>query len=93
MPDERSTKRPTLRERLADEFDRIFAHVERQQELVEPTEDEARNGWTAEALTQYLAERTTGQSIMCDPHSLQSRAAKRPRFANNCYDPFRMRRR
>ncbi len=83
--------RPTLKDRLVEEFNNIFTHAKDNQDLVEPTDDEAANGWTAEALTEYLAERTAGQSIMIDPRSLHSRVAKRSRYANNKYNPLRWR--
>ena len=31
--------------------------------LIEPTPDEARNGWTAESLTRYLRERCGGEDF------------------------------
>ena len=82
---------PSLWDRLSDEFNRVFEHAERHQELVQPTEDEAANGWTAETLTQYLAEQATDQTLSIDPHSLRNRAARRPRWANNRYSPMRWR--
>ncbi len=56
-------------------------------ELVEPTEEEARNGWTAESLTAYLAERAAAQSgaIAFDP---KYRRRPRPRWANHRYNPL-----
>jgi len=87
MPDEH----PTLWDRLTDEFSNVFSYAQRHQDLVQPTEDEAANGWTAETLTEYLAERAAGQSLMIDPRSLHSRAAKRPKWANNRYNPMRWR--
>lgn len=88
MPDE---YRPTLRDRLTDEFEKVFGYAQRHQDMVEPTEDEIANGWTAETLTEYLAERAAGQSLAADPRSLHRRAAKRPRWANNKYNPMRWR--
>lgn len=88
MPDEH-VNIPTIWDRLADELEKVFGYAQRHQEVVEPSEEEAANGWTAETLTEYLAERAAGQSLAIDPHSLHSRAAKRPRFANNRYNPMR----
>lgn len=85
MPD----ARPTLLDRLADEFRAVLGHAERKQEMIEPTAEEAANGWTAEALTAYIAERAAGQSLAADPGSLQRRAGARPRWANNGYNPMR----
>ena len=82
MPD----SRPTLFDRLADEFRAVLGYAEREQRLIEPTAEEAANGWTAEALTAYMAERAAGQSLAADAGSLQRRAGARPRWANNRYD-------
>ncbi len=59
-------------------------------ELIEPTEEEAKNGWTAEALTAYVAERSRAQDgiIMFDP---KYRRRARPRWANSRYSLFRWR--
>lgn len=35
--------------------------------LTEPSADEARNGWTAETLSAYLAEQTASQALRLDP--------------------------
>lgn len=56
--------------------------------LVEPTRLEKRNGWTAEALTAYLAERAVSQLNVADIHS---RPQKRPSEANHHYRPHRWR--
>ena len=55
-------------------------------ELVEPTEDEARNGWEAEGLTAYLAERERAQAV-----AILDRKPARPRWANSRYSPLRWR--
>jgi len=34
---------------------------------VEPSEEERRNGWTTETLSQYLAEREAAQGALLDP--------------------------
>jgi hypothetical protein len=82
---------PTLADRLADELDEAFEAADANQELVEPTEDERRNGWTAETLSQYLAEQRAGQSLRIDPHSLQNRVAARSSEQNHRYNPHRWR--
>ena len=56
---------------------------------VEPTPDEARNGWTAETLTEYVRERTAAQSLRIDPMSTVRRTP--PRRANSVYRPLRWR--
>ena len=59
--------------------------------LVQPSPGEVRNGWTPETLTRYLAEQATAQAMRIDPHSVQSRRARRPTRCNNRYRPQRWR--
>ena len=54
---------------------------------VELTDAEIAGGWTAETLSAYLAEREQAQ-VETIFHPRQ----KRPRFANNKYNPLRSRR-
>ena len=54
--------------------------------LVEPTEEEVRNGWDAEGLTAYLAEREKAQAV-----AILDRKPPRPRWANSRYSPFHWR--
>lgn len=58
--------------------------------MPEPTPDEKRNGWDAESLDRYVAERKQAQDriIGFDP---QFREPKRPSVANAKYSPFRWR--
>ncbi len=58
-------------------------------ELVEPTADEARNGWTAETLTEYLAERAQEDAKLA--FRMFDRKPRRSRWANSKYSPFRWR--
>ncbi len=58
---------------------------------VEPSADEARNGWTAETLTTYLAEQTAAQAERIDPASVARKRARRPTRANSGYRPLRWR--
>jgi hypothetical protein len=58
--------------------------------LIEPTDEEKRNGWTAESLTKYLKDQERAQSERIDPHSEVRRV--RPTTANGRYSPFRWRR-
>ena len=66
--------------------------METDQESIEPTEDEIRNGWTTDTLTAYLAERLAGQSMAADVSSVQRRVARRPNVQNHHYRPHRWRR-
>ena len=52
--------------------------------LVIPTPDEARNGWTAASLTKYLKDRAkaTDTAILDRPKPM-------PKRANSSYDPYR----
>lgn len=60
-------------------------------ELIQPTEDEARNGWDAESLTAYVKEeRERAQSDMISSR-IFNRKPPRPRWANSRYDPLRWR--
>ena len=60
-------------------------------ELVEPTADEAKNGWTAETLTAYVAEQKAAQTLRIDPSSVLRRKAL-PKMAHERFSPFRWRR-
>ena len=50
------------------------------------TDEEAKNGWTAETLTAYLAERALAQSKLS--LSMFDRKPPRPKRANHRYSPF-----
>lgn len=78
---------PKLWERLREEFDRVFAATRERQALIEPTPEEARNGWTAETLTDYVAEREAAQAIAVDPTSAARRFGARPRWQKTA-DPL-----
>ena len=80
-----------LREKLGDELEAVQNDALEKQKLVEPTDDEKRNGWTAEELTEYLAGRLAGQSLDIDVNSLQRRVARRPTRQNSRYSPHRWR--
>ncbi len=54
-------------------------------DLIEPTEEEKRGGWTAETLTKYLAERDLARSAVI---SHEGDAAK-PARANSRWNPFK----
>ena len=77
--------------RLYDELDAAQRSALDRQVPVEPTEDEARNGWTTETLTEYVASRAAGQSLSADPHSLHRRLAERATEQNHRYNPHRWR--
>lgn len=80
-----------LADQLYAELDDAQREALDEQELVEPTDEEKRNGWTAEALTKYLAERRAGAAVATDPHSLHRRLSRRPREQNHTYSPLRWR--
>lgn len=77
-----------MRDRLFEELERAFDAVDLAP--VEPTEEEKRNGWTTETLTQYLSERAAGHSLDADPSSLHRRVAERPRMQAR-YNPLKWR--
>ena len=57
--------------------------------LIEPTDEEKRNGWTAETLTAYVHEQRAAQTVRIDPKSFSRQA--RPTRANSKYSPFKWR--
>lgn len=73
-----------------DEFNEALDVAERGG-LIQPTPEEARNGWTPEALTAYVAEQRAAQELRADPHSLFRRGARKPMKANSKYSPLRWR--
>ena len=85
--------RPSLWQRLEREWRLRLGAAEAEQPPVQPTADEARNGWTAAALTAYLAERAASQALKADGASLFRRWQDRPREANHRYDPHKIWRR
>ena len=54
--------------------------------LIEPSEDEKRNGWTAESLTAYHAERDAAAQKSLD---WQMRPKAKPAVQNHRYSRFR----
>ena len=71
-----------------DEFREALTVVKATQPaLVQPSDEERRNGWTAETLTKYLHEQTAAQALKIDPLSSLNRRARRPTRANNRYRP------
>lgn len=80
---------------LGELLDRELSEARREtlahQQLIEPTDEERKNGWTAETLTEYLAEREAGQSLAVDVNSLHRRVARRPNEQNHRYRPHRWR--
>lgn len=59
-------------------------------ERIEPTEDEKKNGWTAETLAKYMAERGSAQAGVVY-HDPKFRPPRRPSVANGKYSPHRWR--
>jgi len=80
-----------LSERLEDELDAATRQALANQEMIEPSEEERKNGWTAETLTQYLAERHAAQEMAVDVNSLHRRTARRPDEQQHRYNPLRWR--
>jgi hypothetical protein len=60
-------------------------------DVIEPNEEEKRNGWTTQTLTAYVAMVRASSSKRLDPGS-KARRAQRPRHTNNHYSPFRWQR-
>lgn len=80
-----------LSEKLYEELDAVQRNAIENQELVEPNDEERKNGWTAETLTAYLTERLAGQSLTIDVNSIQRRMGRRPSEQNHRYRPHRWR--
>lgn len=80
-----------LSQKLNEELETARREAIAQQQIVEPTEEEKRNGWTAKALTAYLTDRLAAQSLSLDVSSLHRRLARRPNEANHHYRPLRWR--
>ncbi len=59
--------------------------------LIEPTAEEARNGWTAADLTKYLADQKAAANVRINPSSAM-RGNKRPQVANSRYNPLKWQR-
>lgn len=55
-------------------------------DLIEPTDDELRNGWTAKTLTAYHAEREQARAAV-----ISDRPPLKPRMAKSKYRPLRWR--
>ncbi len=73
-------------ERERQEFQKALAAAEAiQPALIQPSAEEARNGWTPETLTKYLNEHSASVTLRVDPHSTFNRRARRPTQANNKY--------
>ncbi len=73
-----------------EEFDKALNEAKVQQERVEPSPDERRNGWTTETLSAYLANQKAAQTLRIDPHSALNRHARRPTRCAK-YRPLRWR--
>tara|TARA_R110002124_G_scaffold226616_1_gene391825 strand:+ start:113 stop:364 length:252 start_codon:yes stop_codon:yes gene_type:complete len=78
-------------DRLNEEWDNAFGSAQENTPTIEPTEDEKHNGWDAESLAVYRAERMAAQTLAIDPSSTQRRLEARPAVQNNKYSPFRWR--
>lgn len=89
----RTTERPpSIEEQAVREFSKALDVAEAATPaLIQPNDEEARNGWTPEGLTAYLNEQRAAQSLRIDPLSALNRRARRPTQANNRYRPQRWR--
>lgn len=80
-----------LADRLAEEVSEAQREALKNKQIIEPTEEERKNGWTAQTLTAYLSERQAGQSLAIDVNSLYRKIDRRPREQNHQYRPLRWR--
>ena len=80
-----------LSEKLSEELETARREAITQQQTIEPTEEEKKNGWTTKTLTAYLTERMAAQSLNVDVNSLHRQVARRPREANHHYRVLRWR--
>jgi len=80
-----------MNDKLESERDAVRREAVETQPLVEPNEEERRNGWTSKTLTAYLAERQAGQSLSVDVNSLHRKASRRPNEQNHKYRVHRWR--
>lgn len=83
--------RVLMSDKLYDEIASAMRVALDTQELVEPTDEERRNGWSADSLTAYLAERNAGAVVNVDQNSLHRRMAARPVVQDHRYNPHRWR--
>ncbi len=58
-------------------------------EIIEPTADERRNGWTATTLSAYLAGADSRRGAILDVTSPARAAGRRPNEQNHKYHPNR----
>jgi hypothetical protein len=73
------------------QFQSALRAAEKTHAPVQPTAEEACNGWTPETLTAYLAEQTAAQTLRTDPSSVLRRKGP-PMRANSKYRPLTWRR-
>lgn len=75
------------------EFRGALGAAEAGEPLIEPTAEEARNGWDSASLTAYVHEQRAAQEMKVDPRSLYRKSLRgRPRVANKGkYRPLRWR--
>ena len=65
-------------ERLKNRFNAIKSDAQSKNGLIEPTEHEKKNGWTAETLSEYIAEMEADASMR-----IMGDRRKRPVVANS----------
>ena len=90
-----SDHKPSLRRQAELEYRELYRQQAETRPMMEPTEDEARNGWTRETLTQYFNEQDAAAQQKIDPNSKFRRMQRRPKRANGIwngkYRPLRWR--
>ncbi len=91
MSTERIEHVEPLSQKLERERDTARREALSNQEQIEPSDEEKKNGWTTKTLTAYLAEREAGQSLAVDVNSLHRRQARRPNSQNSSYRVHRWR--
>ena len=80
-----------LSEKLSEELEAARREAINQQQPIEPTDEEKKNGWTAKTLTAYLTDRIAAQSLNVNVNSLHRQVARRPQETNHHYRPHRWR--
>lgn len=68
--------------------ERLFRRARKitSKDRVEPTEAEARNGWTADTLSDYIADSRAVAAVRIDMKS--NLRKNHPQFVNSLYSPF-----
>jgi len=75
---------------MADDREQFLKILDAQEAapVVIPNAEEARNGWTPETLTAYIAEQKAASGVRLNPHSVMRRKP-RPTTTNYRYSPLK----